>query len=108
MDASVGAPPARARLDLHDSTVFGVILAISCCHALNDMMQSLLPAIYPNLKASFGLSFGQIGLVTLVYQITASILQPLVGVYADRRPTPLALPGGTVFLFVGLLVLSIA
>jgi MFS transporter, FSR family, fosmidomycin resistance protein len=91
-----------------ERTVFAVILAVSVCHLLNDMMQALLPAIYPNLKADFGLSFGQVGLVTLVYQITASILQPLVGVYADRRPTPLALPGGTLFSLAGLLVLSIA
>src|SRR3569833_3322972 len=89
-----------------DATVFGVILAISFCHLLNDMMQSLLPAIYPNLKATFGLSFGQVGLVTLTYQITASILQPLVGFYADRRPTPMALPGGVLFSLAGLLVLS--
>jgi MFS transporter, FSR family, fosmidomycin resistance protein len=91
-----------------DGTVFGVILAISFCHLLNDMMQSLLPAIYPDLKADLGLNFGQIGIVTLAYQMTASILQPLVGLYADRRPTPLALPGGTLFSLVGLLVLSIA
>jgi len=91
-----------------DATVFGVLLAISFCHLLNDMMQSLLPAIYPDLKADFGLSFGQVGIVTLVYQMTASILQPLVGLYADRRPTPLALPGGTLFSLTGLVVLSIA
>jgi FSR family fosmidomycin resistance protein-like MFS transporter len=91
-----------------DATVFGVLLAISFCHLLNDMMQSLLPAIYPDLKADFGLSFGQVGIVTLVYQMTASILQPLVGLYADRRPTPLALPGGTLFSLAGLVVLSIA
>jgi MFS transporter, FSR family, fosmidomycin resistance protein len=91
-----------------EGTVFAVIIAISVCHLLNDMMQALLPAIYPNLKADFGLNFGQIGIVTLVYQITASILQPLVGLYADRRPTPLALPGGTLFSLAGLLVLSIA
>jgi FSR family fosmidomycin resistance protein-like MFS transporter len=91
-----------------DRTVFSVILAISFCHLLNDMMQSLLPAIYPDIKANLGLNFGQIGIVTLVYQMTASILQPLVGLYADRRPTPLALPGGTMFSLVGLLVLSIA
>jgi FSR family fosmidomycin resistance protein-like MFS transporter len=91
-----------------DATVFGVIVAISFCHLLNDMMQSLLPAIYPDLKADFGLSFGQVGIVTLVYQMTASILQPLVGLYADRRPTPLALPGGTLFSLAGLVVLSIA
>ncbi|CAN7567273.1 MFS transporter [Phenylobacterium sp. LjRoot219] len=91
-----------------DTTVFGVILAISFCHLLNDMMQSLLPAIYPDLKANFGLSFGQIGLVTLAYQITASLLQPLIGLYADKRPTPLALPGGTLFSLAGLAVLSVA
>jgi FSR family fosmidomycin resistance protein-like MFS transporter len=89
-------------------TVFGVIVAISFCHALNDMMQSLLPAIYPGLKTDLKLNFGQIGLVTLAYQITASILQPLVGLYADRRPTPMALPGGTLFSLAGLVVLSIA
>ncbi len=89
-------------------TVFAVILAISFCHLLNDMMQALLPAIYPNLKADFGLSFGQVGIVSLVYQVTASILQPLVGLYADRRPTPLALPSGSLFSLAGLLVLSIA
>ena len=91
-----------------DATVFGVILAISFCHLLNDMMQSLLPAIYPDLKADFGLSFGQVGIVTLVYQMTASILQPLVGLYADRHPTPLALPGGTLFSLGGLVVLALA
>ncbi|MGA7438409.1 MAG: MFS transporter [Luteibacter sp.] len=87
-------------------TVYGVIFAISFCHLLNDMMQSLLPAIYPGLKSDFQLDFGQIGLITLTYQITASILQPLIGLYADRRPTPLALPGGTLFSLAGLLVLS--
>ncbi|WEK42011.1 MAG: MFS transporter [Candidatus Sphingomonas colombiensis] len=89
-------------------TVFGVIVAISFCHLLNDMMQSLLPAIYPGLKTDLGLTFGQIGLVTLAYQITASILQPMVGLYADKRPTPLALPGGTLFSLAGLTVLSVA
>ncbi len=91
-----------------DRTVFAVIVAVSFCHLLNDMMQSLLPAIYPSLKADFGLSFGQVGIVTLAYQLTASILQPLVGLYADRHPTPLALPGGTLFSLLGLTVLSIA
>lgn len=91
-----------------DATAFGVIVAISACHLLNDMMQSLLPAIYPNLKDGLGLSFGQIGAITLAYQLTASILQPLVGLYADRRPTPMALPGGVLFSLAGLLVLSIA
>jgi MFS transporter, FSR family, fosmidomycin resistance protein len=101
--ADPDAAPTRG-----ESTVFGVIFAISFCHLLNDMMQSLLPAIYPGLKTDFHLSFGQIGLITLTYQITASILQPLVGLYADRRPTPLALPGGVLFSLAGLVVLSVA
>jgi FSR family fosmidomycin resistance protein-like MFS transporter len=88
--------------------VFTIIMAISLCHCINDMLQSLLPAIYPILKTDLGLSFSQIGLVTLTYQLTASILQPLVGLYADRRPTPLALPSGTMFSLCGLLVLSVA
>ncbi|WP_395337568.1 MFS transporter [Novosphingobium sp. BL-8H] len=91
-----------------NGTVFGVIVAISFCHLLNDMMQSLLPAIYPGLKTDLKLSFGQIGLVTLAYQITASILQPLIGLYADKRPTPMALPIGTLFSLAGLTVLSAA
>lgn len=89
-------------------TAFGVILAISFCHLLNDMMQALLPAIYPKLKAELGLTFGQIGIVTLAYQMTASILQPMIGLYADKRPTPMALPAGTLFSLAGLAVLSVA
>ncbi len=89
-------------------TVFPVIFAVAICHMLNDMMQALLPAIYPNLKTGLHLDFTQIGIITLAYQITASILQPLVGLYADKRPTPLALPGGTLFSLAGLVVLSIA
>lgn len=104
MNATRAASPA---IDA-DTTVFGVIVAISFCHLLNDMMQSLLPAIYPSLKTELALSFGQIGLVTLVYQMTASILQPVVGLYADKRPTPLALPTGTLFSLAGLLLLSVA
>jgi FSR family fosmidomycin resistance protein-like MFS transporter len=108
MDASATHTEIKPTIKAQDATVFGVIVAISACHLLNDMMQSLLPAIYPNLKLNLGLSFGQIGLVTLAYQLTASLLQPLVGLYADKRPTPLALPGGTLFSLAGLMVLSIA
>ena len=108
MDSTTTGAEPKPALAAQDATVFGVILAISFCHLLNDMMQSLLPAIYPNLKAQFGLSFGQVGLVTLAFQITASLLQPWVGLYADRHPTPLALPGGTLFSLAGLSVLSVA
>ncbi len=108
MQQRVMGPAASHITKPVDQTVFAVLIAISFCHLLNDMMQSLLPAIYPQLKLSFGLTFGQIGIVTLAYQITASILQPLVGLYADRHPAPLALPGGTLFSLAGLVVLSIA
>ncbi len=104
---SRAAAPVQPTANL-PTTALGVILAISVCHLLNDMMQSLLPAIYPDLKKNLNLSFGQIGIVTLVNQVTASLLQPLVGLYADRHPTPLALPGGTLFTLAGLLVLAIA
>jgi FSR family fosmidomycin resistance protein-like MFS transporter len=90
------------------TTAFSVLVAISAGHFINDLLQSLLPAIYPNLKLALGLNFSQIGLVTFCYQITASLLQPLVGIVADKRPTPLALPIGTLFSFGGMCVLSIA
>lgn len=89
-------------------TTFAILFAVSFCHLLNDMMQALLPAIYPTLKATYHLSFAQIGLVTLAFQLTASLLQPAVGFYADRRPMPFSLPGGMVFTLAGLLLLSVA
>ncbi|MBU6440079.1 MAG: MFS transporter [Betaproteobacteria bacterium] len=87
-------------------THFPVLGAISLSHLLNDMMQSLMLAIYPLLKGNLHLSFAQIGLITLTYQITASILQPLVGLFADRKPRPYSLSVGMGFTFVGLLLLS--
>ena len=81
---------------------FAILLAISFCHLLNDMMQSLLPAIYPMLKATSRLDFGQIGLITLTFQLTASLLQPLVGLYTDHRPKPYSLTVGMGFTLVGL------
>jgi MFS transporter, FSR family, fosmidomycin resistance protein len=90
------------------STTFPILFAISFCHLLNDMNQSLLAAIYPILKTSFHLSFSQIGLITLTFQITASLLQPFVGIYTDKRPTPYSLSAGMCFTLCGLLFLSIA
>src|SRR5579863_2706150 len=90
------------------ATVFPILGAISFCHLLNDMMQALLPAMYPILKGGFDLTFGQIGLLTLTYQITASLLQPLIGLYTDRRPQPYSLPFGMGSTLVGLVTLSIA
>ena len=69
-------------------TTFSIILSLGFCHLLNDMMQSLVPALYPILKSSYGLSFSQVGLITLAFQCTASMLQPMVGLYTDRRPQP--------------------
>lgn len=89
-------------------TLFGVLGTISFCHALNDTFQSLLPSIYPILKASFHLDFGQIGIITLTYQLVASLLQPFVGLYTDRRPQPYSLPVGMGFTLSGLLLLSVA
>jgi FSR family fosmidomycin resistance protein-like MFS transporter len=90
------------------ATVAGILAAISVSHLLNDTVQSLIPAIYPILKATFQLSFAQIGLIALTLQLTASLLQPLVGMYTDRRPTPYSLVAGMGFSLVGLLLLSAA
>jgi FSR family fosmidomycin resistance protein-like MFS transporter len=85
---------------------FGILAAISVCHALNDLNPSVLQASYPVVKATYHLDFSQIGLITLIYQITASLLQPLVGMYTDRRPTPWSLPVGMAFMSGGMLLLS--
>jgi FSR family fosmidomycin resistance protein-like MFS transporter len=87
-------------------TAFAILGAISFCHLLNDMMQSLLPAIYPILKDSYGLTFGQIGFITFTFQGTASLLQPVIGNFTDRRPQPYSLAVGMAFSFIGLLLLS--
>jgi MFS transporter, FSR family, fosmidomycin resistance protein len=93
---------------LKETTVFRVLVAVSFCHLLNDTMQSLLPSIYPILKTSFHLNFGQIGLLTLTFQMTASILQPFIGHFTDRKPLPYSLPLGMVFTLAGLLLLAVA
>jgi FSR family fosmidomycin resistance protein-like MFS transporter len=89
-----------------ENTVFAVLMAISVSHLLNDTIQSVIPAIYPLLKESFHLSFTQIGLITLTFQLTASLLQPFVGLYTDHRPQPYSLAIGMGFTLVGLLLLS--
>jgi MFS transporter, FSR family, fosmidomycin resistance protein len=93
---------------VQDKTIYRVLIAVSFCHLLNDTMQSLIPSIYPILKSSFHLNFGQIGLLTLTFQMTASILQPFIGHYTDRKPLPYSLPVGMVFTLSGLLLLSVA
>ena len=87
---------------------YPILLAISCCHMLNDLMQSLLAAIYPMLKAEFALDFWQIGLLTFFYQLTASILQPIVGIVTDKRPFAWSLPIGMAFTMFGLILLAFA
>jgi FSR family fosmidomycin resistance protein-like MFS transporter len=87
---------------------FGILAAISLCHLLNDMLQSVIPAVYPILKTSYGLDFGQIGLIALTSQLTASLLQPLVGFYTDHRPTPYSLPVGMTATMLGLILLAAA
>jgi len=96
----------RAALERPEATVVGILLAASLCHALNDTIQSLLPAIYPVLKESYALDFGQIGLITFVFQITASLLQPVVGAVTDKKPQPFSLPIGMTSTLAGLLLLS--
>src|SRR5258707_13513364 len=101
--AAAGSPRAIApAID----TTFTVILSLSFCHMLNDMMQSLVPALYPILKTSYGLSFSQVGLITLAFQLTASMLQPLVGLYTDRHPQPYSLTVGISLTLAGLLLTS--
>ncbi|MBI3492331.1 MAG: MFS transporter [Acidobacteria bacterium] len=91
-----------------EATAFAVLAAISFSHLLNDTIQALVPAIYPLLKSAFALSFAQVGLMTLTLQATASLLQPIVGHYTDRRPTPYSLVIGMGVTLVGLLRLSVA
>jgi FSR family fosmidomycin resistance protein-like MFS transporter len=108
LDDAPVTPPAS-----HDSpaesaarTAFPILIMLSVCHLLNDMIQSLLPAMYPLLKQNFALDFGQIGLITLTFQLTASLLQPFVGIYTDKRPMPYSLAIGMGCTLSGLLLLS--
>jgi MFS transporter, FSR family, fosmidomycin resistance protein len=94
--------------DAAERTVLSVLLAISFSHLLNDTIQSLIPAIYPLVKKSFQLSFTQIGLITLTFQMTASLLQPVVGFYTDRKPKPFSLAIGMTITLTGLVLLSFA
>lgn len=89
-------------------TVYPILLMACAAHLLNDMMQSVIPAVYPLLKEKFGFSFAQIGLITLIFQMTSSVLQPFVGLHADRHPQPYSLAVGMCFTLVGLLLLAVA
>jgi FSR family fosmidomycin resistance protein-like MFS transporter len=107
-DSNLGTFETQAPANTGVKTVFKILLSISLCHLLNDTIQSLLPAIYPLLKINFHLDFGQIGLIALTSQLTASLLQPLVGLYTDRRPQPYSLAIGMSITLVGLLAFAMA
>lgn len=104
---SIGRP-LKGHPRITEGTAYTVLCIISVTHLLNDMIQSVIPSIYPILKDKFGFTFTQIGLITLVFQMTSSILQPFTGRYADRHPQPYSLPIGMCFTLVGLLLLSFA
>jgi MFS transporter, FSR family, fosmidomycin resistance protein len=109
MSASVlQADSTKPTQQVAEGTVFTILAAISFSHLLNDMIQSLLPAIYPILKSNFHLDFAKIGMITLTTQLTASLLQPLIGLYTDRKPKPYSLPFGMGFTLIGLALLSMA
>ena len=100
--SSASPAPGRSR------PAFAILAAISFSHLVNDTLQSILPAIYPLLKSAFALSFAQVGLMTLALMLTASLLQPLVGLYTDRRPMPYSLVIGMAFSLAGVILLSFA
>ena len=102
--------PGSSQLPVTDAqkAVFPILLALSFSHLLNDTLQSLIPSIYPMVKDSFHLTFAQIGMITFVFQISASVLQPLVGLFMDKKPQPYALAVGMCFTMVGLVSLSMA
>jgi len=101
--AALPIPPPTA-----EQTAMNVLLALSVSHLLNDIIQAVVPSVYPLLKGAFGLSFTQIGLITLVYQGTASILQPVVGSYTDKRPMPYSLVAGMALTLAGLTLMALA
>jgi len=92
--------------DIAGKTIFSILLSISFSHLLNDTIQSIIPSIYPVVKDSFHLNFSQIGIITLVFQLTASLFQPLIGLYTDSKPQPYSLAVGMVFTLLGLILLS--
>ena len=103
---AITAAPTQTAADAAAATAFPILVTLSFCHLLNDMIQSLLPAIYPLLKSTFALDFGQIGLITLTFQVTASLLQPMIGMLTDRHPKPWSLAIGMTSTLLGLLLLS--
>ncbi|MBS0028583.1 MFS transporter [Chitinophaga sp. 22321] len=108
METTFTEQPKAAAQQVAQQTVLSILLALSFTHFLNDTMQSLIPAMYPVLKDSLKLNFTQVGLITLTFQMSASLLQPLVGLYTDKKPQPYSLAIGMGFTLVGLVSLSLA
>jgi FSR family fosmidomycin resistance protein-like MFS transporter len=108
VDTNASKTLAKPKESAQEGTLFVVLVALSFSHLLNDLIQSLIPAIYPILKSSYDLSFTQVGLITLAFQLTASLLQPLVGLYTDRHPKPFSLAVGMGFSLIGLVLLAVA
>ena len=98
----------KDKTPISGKTVYPILIAISISHLLNDALQSIIPAIYPVVKDTFSLSFAQVGLITLTFQLSASLLQPFVGLFTDRKPQPYSLAIGMGFTLVGLVFLSLA
>lgn len=107
--ASADAAPASSAATIAaQPLVMSILLACGGAHLINDMIQALLPSIYPMLKTGYGLSFTQVGLITLTFQVTASLLQPWIGMYTDRHPQPWLLPCGAVATLLGIVLLALA
>src|SRR5690606_13993672 len=88
--------------------VYAILIAISIAHLLNDLLQAVIPAIYPKLEAKFNLTFAQVGMITLCYQLAASIFQPIVGAYTDKNPKPYSQIIGMLFTMAGIVLLAYA
>src|ERR1700688_3830819 len=107
-ETNISALPAEPLTGTAERSTFKVLLAVSICHLLNDTVQSLLPALYPLLRNTFRLDFGQIGLIAFTATFTSSLLQPLVGLYSDRHPKPYFLAAGMGITLTGLLTLAVS
>ena len=106
MTVTATAPAGATATGVAGKTTLSIIVAVSVCHLINDVMQSMLMAIYPLLKSNYGLDYLQIGLLTFTFQVTASLLQPAIGIYTDKRPLPYSLPLGMGSSLIGLIVLG--
>jgi FSR family fosmidomycin resistance protein-like MFS transporter len=107
MESGIAEETAEVTTSIADKTVFSILLTISFSHLLNDTIQSLIPSIYPLVKDTYRLSFSQIGLITLTFQLAASLLQPFVGFYTDRNPQPFSLAAGMSLTLIGLVTLAL-